>query len=83
MPWPVDDRTVLARDVVKRLRQEFPDDVSPLKVRRSVRAAEALAHRQPLTQFAPDHPATDDIRSVADWLSEGAQCVTDEARAAS
>lgn len=65
VPWAVDRRTVLARDVTEKLAARHPDRLLPAVVRKSIRAAEAFAHRQALTRFAPDHPITDDIRGLA------------------
>lgn len=65
IPWAVDRRTVLARDVSERLAARHSDRLIPAVVRKSVRAAEAFAHRRALTTFAPDHPITDDIRGLA------------------
>ena len=65
IPWAVDRRTVLARDVSERLAAWHSGRLMPATVRKSVRAAEAFAHRQALTTFAPDHPITHDIRGLA------------------
>lgn len=82
VPWAVDARTVLARDVTARLRATHPQRLLPVTVRKSVRAAEAFAHRQPLTAFAPDHPLTEDLRQLAAHIEEGA-CLADAPRTAS
>ena len=81
VPWAVDVRTVLARDVMARLRATHPQRLLPVSVRKSVRAAEAFAHRQPLTAFAPDHPLTDDFRRLAVRIEEGA-CLAHASRTA-
>ena len=83
VPWAVDARTVLARDVQQRLREEFADQVLATPIRKSVRAAEAFAHRQALTRFAPHHPLTEDLRSLAATIDQGASDANIAARPAS
>lgn len=71
-PWAVDARTVLARDVQQRLHAHHGEQLLAVTVRRTVRAQEAFAHRQPLTRFAPQHPVTADMARLARALMEGA-----------
>lgn len=83
VPWAVDARTVLARDVLRRLHAEYGKRMLPAPVRRTVRAQEAFAHRQPLTRFAPAHPATSDLRRLAACVEEKAHHEQHTARPAS
>ncbi len=64
VPCGVDLRTILARDVLAALEDRYPGLVTT-GLRRTVRAAEAFAHRQPLTRFEPDHPIAADVRDLA------------------
>lgn len=80
--WSLDARTVLAQDVWQRLIEAYPDQLLEPTVRKSVRAAEAFAHRQPLTRFAPDHPITNDVRSLAEAIEQGVTHVNAATRAA-
>ena len=65
VPCGVDTRMILARDVLAALEGRYPALVTATGLRRTVRAAEAFAHRQPLTRFEPDHPIAADLQDLA------------------
>jgi len=61
----VDARTLLARDVVARLREKFGDLVLETVVRESVRFREAWSFSKPITTYDPNGPGAEDYRAVA------------------
>jgi chromosome partitioning protein len=51
-----DGRTNLSNDVVKEVRQYFPDQVFTTLIPRSIRLAEAPSYGQPISYYAPNSP---------------------------
>jgi chromosome partitioning protein len=65
-----DERTRLAHDVERELREHFPALVFQTVIPRSVRVAEAPSHGRPLIQHAPNSPGSDAYRELAREVSE-------------
>jgi chromosome partitioning protein len=63
-----DDRTRLARDVERELRQHFPDMVFDTVIPRSVRVAEAPSYGLPVTEHSPHSRGSDAYRALAEEL---------------
>jgi chromosome partitioning protein len=63
-----DERTRLAQDVERELREHFPDMVFDTVIPRSVRVAEAPSHGLPVTEHAPSSPASSAYRALAEEL---------------
>ena len=61
-----DDRTRLARDVERELRDHFPELVLETVVPRSVRIAEAPSFAMPITEHAPGSPGAVAYRALAE-----------------
>lgn len=61
----VDPRTVIARDVVQALRDQFGARVFRTVVRESVRVREAFGFGQPITTYDPLGAGAEDYRAVA------------------
>jgi len=51
-----DGRTNLSNDVVREVRQYFPDQVFETVIPRSIRLAEAPSYGQPISNYAPNSP---------------------------
>ena len=65
-----DDRTRLAQDVERELRQHFPDLVFRTVIPRSVRIAEAPSHGRPLLDHAPGSAGSEAYRELAREVTE-------------
>jgi chromosome partitioning protein len=61
-----DDRTRLARDVERELREHLPARVFETKVPRSVRVAEAPSYGIPVSEHDPDSTGSLAYRALAD-----------------
>ena len=64
-----DERTRLAQDVERELREHFPDMVFETVIPRSVRVAEAPSYGLPVTEHAPSSPASTAYRALAEELA--------------
>lgn len=65
------NRTTHAREIVARLREQFPDSFMTTSVRDSIRLAEAPSHHLPITLFAGKSGVAEDYRAVALELMAG------------
>jgi chromosome partitioning protein len=65
-----DDRTRLAQDVERELRQHFPELVFRTVIPRSVRIAEAPSHGRPLLDHAPGSAGSEAYRKLAREVTE-------------
>jgi chromosome partitioning protein len=63
-----DERTRLAQDVERELREHFPDMVFDTVIPRSVRAAEAPSYGLPVTAHAPSSRASTAYRALAEEI---------------
>ncbi len=63
-----DERTRLAQDVERELRQHFPEMVFDTVIPRSVRVAEAPSYGLPVTEHAPSSPAATAYQALAEEL---------------
>ena len=61
----VNDRTVLSRDVVATLDEDFPGKLFKVGIREGVRVREAWAWKQSLLEFDPKGNASEDYRAAA------------------
>ena len=71
-----DERTRLAQDVERELRDHFPEMVFETVIPRSVRVAEAPSYGLPVTEHAPASRGSDAYRALAEevvgpWLAAG------------
>jgi chromosome partitioning protein len=64
-----DERTRLARDVERELRQHFPEMVFETVIPRSVRVAEAPSYGRPVTEHAPASRGSNAYRALAEELA--------------
>jgi chromosome partitioning protein len=64
-----DERTRLAQDVERELREHFPEMVFETVIPRSVRVAEAPSHGRPVTEHAPASRGSEAYRALAEELS--------------
>jgi len=64
-----DERTRLARDVERELREHFPEMVFKTVIPRSVRVAEAPSYGLPVTDHAPASRGSDAYRALAAELA--------------
>jgi chromosome partitioning protein len=64
-----DERTRLARDVERELREHFPEMVFETVIPRSVRVAEAPSYGLPITEHAPSSRGSDAYRALAEELA--------------
>jgi chromosome partitioning protein len=64
-----DERTRLAQDVERELREHFPEMVFDTVIPRSVRVAEAPSYGLPVTEHAPSSPASFAYRALAEELA--------------
>jgi chromosome partitioning protein len=64
-----DERTRLARDVERELREHFPEMVFETVIPRSVRVAEAPSYGLPVTEHAPASRGSEAYRALAKELS--------------
>jgi chromosome partitioning protein len=65
-----DERTRLAQDVERELRQHFPQMVYETVIPRSVRVAEAPSYGLPVTEHSPRSRGADAYRALAKELAE-------------
>ncbi len=65
-----DERTRLAQDVERELREHFPEMVFRTVIPRSVRVAEAPSYGLPVTEHAPSSRGSDAYRALALELAE-------------
>jgi chromosome partitioning protein len=65
-----DERTRLARDVERELREHFPELVYRTVIPRSVRVAEAPSHGQPLLEHAPGSRGSEAYLELAREVTE-------------
>jgi chromosome partitioning protein len=65
-----DERTRLAQDVERELRQHFPEMVYKTVIPRSVRVAEAPSHGLPVTEHAPRSRGSEAYQALAEELAE-------------
>jgi chromosome partitioning protein len=63
-----DERTRLAQDVERELREHFPEMVFDTVIPRSVRVAEAPSYGIPVTEHAPRSRGSDAYRALAEEL---------------
>ena len=63
-----DERTRLAQDVERELRQHFPEMVFETVIPRSVRVAEAPSYGLPVTEHSPNSRGSDAYRALAEEL---------------
>jgi chromosome partitioning protein len=63
-----DERTRLAQDVERELRDHFPEMVFETVIPRSVRVAEAPSYGLPVTEHAPSSRGSDAYRALAEEL---------------
>ncbi len=63
-----DERTRLAQDVERELREHFPEMVFKTVIPRSVRVAEAPSYGLPVTEHAPRSRGSDAYRALAEEL---------------
>jgi chromosome partitioning protein len=63
-----DERTRLAQDVERELREHFPEMVFETVIPRSVRVAEAPSYGLPVTEHAPSSRASTAYRALAEEL---------------
>jgi len=64
-----DERTRLAQDVERELREHFPEMVFETVIPRSVRVAEAPSYGLPVTEHAPASRGSDAYRALAEELT--------------
>jgi chromosome partitioning protein len=64
-----DERTRLAHDVERELRDHFPEMVFETVIPRSVRLAEAPSYGLPVTEHAPASRGSEAYRALAEELS--------------
>jgi chromosome partitioning protein len=64
-----DERTRLARDVERELREHFPQMVFETVIPRSVRVAEAPSYGLPVTEHAPGSRGSDAYQALAEELT--------------
>jgi chromosome partitioning protein len=64
-----DERTRLAQDVERELRDHFPEMVFETVIPRSVRVAEAPSYGLPVTEHAPSSRGSDAYRALAEELA--------------
>jgi len=64
-----DERTRLARDVERELRDHFPEMVFETVIPRSVRVAEAPSYGLPVTEHAPASRGSNAYRALAAELA--------------
>jgi chromosome partitioning protein len=60
-----DSRTLHAREVLERVVDAFGDTVLDTVIRRTIKFPDASVAAEPLTSFAPDHPAAAAYRQLA------------------
>jgi chromosome partitioning protein len=65
-----DERTRLARDVERELRQHFPEMVFETVIPRSVRVAEAPSYGLPVIDHSPHSRGSDAYRALAEELAQ-------------
>jgi chromosome partitioning protein len=65
-----DERTRLAQDVERELRQHFPEMVFKTVIPRSVRVAEAPSYGLPVTEHSPNSRGAEAYRALAGELVE-------------
>jgi len=58
----------VAQEVLAALSRRFPDLVVPVVVREHEVLREAASFGQPIPEFAPQSPAHEDFRQLAEWL---------------
>jgi chromosome partitioning protein len=63
-----DERTRLAQEVERELREHFPEMVFETVIPRSVRVAEAPSYGLPVTEHAPSSPASSAYRALTEEL---------------
>jgi len=63
-----DERTRLAQDVERELREHFPEMVFRTVIPRSVRVAEAPSYGLPVTEHAPGSRGSDAYRALAEEI---------------
>ncbi|MGZ5308808.1 MAG: ParA family protein, partial [Solirubrobacterales bacterium] len=63
-----DERTRLAQDVERELRDHFPARVFRTVIPRSIRVAEAPSYGEPVTDYDPDSPGSRAYRDLAEEL---------------
>jgi chromosome partitioning protein len=63
-----DERTRLARDVERELREHFPGRVFRTVIPRSIRVAESPSYGEPVTTHDPDSPGSRAYRALAEEL---------------
>ncbi len=69
----VDQRTRLARSVIERLRERFPELTYRTLIRENVRLAEVPSHEQAITTYAPDSAGALDFRALTQEFLEREQ----------
>lgn len=69
LPVKYDGRTNLSREVLTRLRNQFPDQVLATTIRELTRIAEAPLARTPITVYDPDGRGAHDYRCLAQELA--------------
>jgi chromosome partitioning protein len=60
-----DNRTLHAREVMERLRENFNDKLLRTEIPRTVKFSDANSSETPITQFAPESAAAEAYRAVA------------------
>ena len=78
-----DERTRLAQDVERELREHFPEMVFETVIPRSVRVAEAPSYGLPVTEHAPASRGLDAYRALGRGAGRSVASAAARARAAS
>lgn len=68
VPTNHDAAVALAVDLLAELRRSLGDRVAPMEVPADVRVKEAASFGQPVCQYAPESPAAESIRRLAEWI---------------
>lgn len=68
LPTIHDEASPLANDVLAELRRLFTDRVAPGWIRRDATLKEAASFGQPIIEYAPGAPGTEDYTAIAAWL---------------
>ncbi|MEC8818612.1 MAG: AAA family ATPase [Planctomycetota bacterium] len=68
LPTLHDESSARSENILSAIRTRFGDQVAPLVVREHESLREAASMGQPVQEFAPDSPASEDFARLADWI---------------
>lgn len=70
LPTLYDESSALATDILGALRRQFAGQILPVVIHSDDALREAASFGQPVIEYAPNAPSTNDYKQLVDWLED-------------